>query len=273
MADSAPLTQFLGSAAFFETWYPLLAPFTPPSRCVPLTPDEQAVVLVRMYDHILEDDPYYAVLHDRPPTPGLDETAVLAGLRAKLTRWLDGQPVFFRTNIASPKDVGLGPIRTADDVLTRLLRSFRVYRLCRFLGDQPRGWDPQRFIRSRPMTTTSWLSMCAALSLPLDWIGLDSAVLDVGRSPTGWWAIEINPFTRATDLCLFAGTNLYATPLPAPEIRYWRDPYTIGRLSFREGVWTPRSPLPALDLFHAADPFDPDWRHLIDYVEGVHDEP
>ena len=272
------MTRFMGNMALFETWYDLMAPFTPKSRWYALTPEEQAVVPARIYDHLLKDDPYYAVMFDRPATSGLDEATIIAALGEKIAGWLDGQPYFFRTNLLSPKDAGLCRVENAEDVLDLLLRSRRLYRVSPVMGATPltlvfREWctpyeefrcfvengrikalsqydDSDSIMKANgasefyPLTPTDYVRLATYIQAVVDTTHLDTAVLDVARGDDGFWVVEINPFSPITDTCLFVLEDIYDTPLPDPEIRYWVGPFIIGRLTYSAGRWHVRAPLP-----------------------------
>jgi len=260
------LPRFIGTTANFETWYPLVAPFTPLSHWYPLTPDERTVIRAQIFDHLLENDPYFGELHDRPDSHHLPESEIMVALREKIAEWLDGPPYFFRTNLGSPKDVGSCKVHTAEDVLRLLLHSHRIYRLLPLLEDQPlhlvfRAWvslsqefrcfihegeicgisqyDDSDTVRTRSGASQVFDLAPAAYVRLYDYVRhviadahLEDAVLDVAFGDHGFWVIEINPFAPCTDRCLFAGEDLYHESQRPPEIRYWIEPFVIAVMTF-----------------------------------------
>lgn len=292
------MTKFTGETAHFETWYDLMAPFTPKSRWYALTPEEQVVVRARIYDYLLEDDPYFAMMNDRPETGGLDEAGVVAALREKIAGWLDGRPYFFRTNLFSPKDVGVCRVENADDVLQLLLRSRRLYRGFRLMGETPltlvfREWvapheefrcfiedgrikgvsqydDSDSIMKAKGASELYTLSfadyarLAAYVQQVVDATRLETAVLDVARGDDGFWVVEINPFSPATDTCLFALEDIYDIPILEPEIRYWVERFTIGRMTYGAEGWGVRSPVPVSQT----PPSDPRVDQLLAKIVG-----
>lgn len=265
--------EFTTETACFEKWYGGLRAYTTPSTLLFVEQETKRALLHQMYWALAEEIPYFTENHPEPSVKGVDVSASLDQLECQIDDILQGQTMFFRTNLMSPKDVPGGCfVTTGKETLDLLTTSYRTYKgVRRFLGEEEfylvfrekeyflqeyrvfvqdgRVKAVSQYDDSTTLTENKGASSVDDLSASdrgslLTYLeeviresGIRTTVLDIGATREGYRVIECNPFHRLTDLCLFGNTNLYTSDLAnTTTFRYWVEDRAFKELVVEEGV-------------------------------------
>ncbi|MFF2531201.1 ATP-grasp domain-containing protein [Brevibacillus sp. NPDC058079] len=252
--------SFTGRTANFEKWYERLEKYTMPSVYFAVDEQTKRGIIAKTFERICEFDPYFGEMNSNPSlsTPlNLDE--ILRNLEKRFDHILQGKTFFFRTNLFSPKDVRPDClVSNGNEALDLLLASQRLYKgyqnllktedlyivfreavsfseefRCYIEGGQikaisqyddsnsvHKGLGASRLFQYAP---DQYIDLYRFVDNAIKEVGIKDAVIDVGNTANGFLIIELNPYTEATDLCLFAKENVYKTPFNGTHIRFWEE--------------------------------------------------